>query len=50
VFLGTAPLRDGTARLRTDQVPVGTHTITAVYRGSPHHESSTGSTTQRITP
>jgi hypothetical protein len=49
-WLGTADLRDATATVRTDRLPVGQHQIVAVYRGAAGHSASQGSATQRVDP
>ena len=48
-WIGNANLRGGVAKVRTDQMPVGTHTIVAVFRGGPDYGMSTGNVTQVIT-
>lgn len=49
VWVGTASLVNGVAKVRTDRIPVGTHTIIAIYRGAPLFGRSTGGGTQVIT-
>jgi Bacterial Ig-like domain (group 3) len=49
-WLGNRALRHGTARLRTNSIPLGTHTIVAVYRASPSYGTSQGTVSQSITP
>jgi hypothetical protein len=48
-WIGNATLHSGVAKVRTDQIPVGTHTIVAVFRGGPDFGMSTGTVTQVIT-
>jgi hypothetical protein len=48
-WIGNATLQSGVAKVRTDEIPVGTHTIVAVFRGGPGYSTSTGSVTQVIT-
>lgn len=48
-WIGNATLQSGVAKVRTDEIPVGTHTIVAVFRGGPGYSMSTGSVTQVIT-
>jgi Bacterial Ig-like domain (group 3) len=50
VFIGSHELANGRAKIRTDKIPAGTHTIVAVYRGDPTFTTSTDTVTQRITP
>jgi hypothetical protein len=48
VWLGTTELRAGRASVTTTSLPVGLHTIVAVYRGGPAHTAGLGSTQHRV--
>jgi hypothetical protein len=41
IALGTASLREGEATFKTNRLPAGAHTITAVYGGDANHAGST---------
>ncbi|WP_460473558.1 Ig-like domain repeat protein, partial [Emticicia fontis] len=46
--LGTAPLSSGAARLNTDLLTLGTHTITAEYSGDNLHDASISNTVSQV--